>query len=188
MLDDTIVNIIRRRNLPDEVKIRAEKWQRAVRTVDWLATQIPRDSEFQIYTFAEEAGPVVPGTEGEWLDGGDAQVLDRAVQHVRQVVPRGGTSLWHGFRALEQMRPPPDNLILLADSLPTRGEAAPGKGTVSPRDRLRLFSRAVDELRPGIPVNVILFPMEGDPMAASAYWKLALGTGGSYLSPPEDWP
>jgi hypothetical protein len=188
MLDDTLVNIIRRRNLPDEVKIRADKWQRAVRTVDWLATQIPRDSRFQIYTFAEGAAPVIPRTEGEWLDGSDAQVLDRAVQHVRQVAPRGGTSLFHGLTALDQMRPPPDNLILLTDSLPTRGKSAPGRGTVSPKDRLRLFARAVDALRPGIPVNVILFPMEGDPMAASAYWKLALSTGGSFLNPPEDWP
>ncbi len=43
-------------------------------------------------------------------------------------------------------------------------------------------------MRPGVPVNVILFPMEGDPMAASSYWKLAMRSGGSFLSPPEDWP
>ena len=45
------------------------------------------------------------------------------------------------------------------------------------QQRLKLFGQAVDELRRGIPVNVILFPMEGDPMAASSYWKLAIGTG-----------
>jgi hypothetical protein len=40
----------------------------------------------------------------------------------------------------------------------------------------------------GIPVNVILFPMEGDPVAASAFWKLAQATGGSFMSLSEDWP
>jgi hypothetical protein len=35
MLDETIVNVVVRRNLPDERKIRAEKWQQAVATVGW---------------------------------------------------------------------------------------------------------------------------------------------------------
>ena len=44
-------------------------------------------------------------------------------------------------------------------------------------------------MRPrGVPVNTILFPMEGAPMAASAYWKLAMATRGSYLAPASDWP
>ena len=48
MLGATIVNVIRRRNLPEEVRIRSPKWQQAVSTVDWLTTQFPRDSRFQI--------------------------------------------------------------------------------------------------------------------------------------------
>ena len=35
MLDDTIVNIIRRRNMADEDKLRAVKWRQAVASVDW---------------------------------------------------------------------------------------------------------------------------------------------------------
>jgi hypothetical protein len=30
--------------------------------------------------------------------------------------------------------------------------------------------------------------MEGDPMAASAFWRLAQTTRGSLISPAEDWP
>jgi hypothetical protein len=48
--------------------------------------------------------------------------------------------------------------------------------------------RAVNQLPRSIPVNVILFPMEGDPMAASLYWKLAEATAGAFLSPSKDWP
>ena len=188
MLGDTIVNVIRRRNLPEEVRIRSRKWQQAISTVDWLTTQIPRESRFQIYTFNVEAGPVIPDSRGEWLSGGNREVLDAAVEHLRRVVPQNGTSLYHGLAALRDLRPPPDNLILLVDSLPTQGESGPRKKVVSGTQRLKLFERAVEAMRPGIPINVILFPMEGDPMAASSYWKLAIRSGGSFLSPPEDWP
>jgi hypothetical protein len=44
------------------------------------------------------------------------------------------------------------------------------------------------ELPINVPVNVILLAMEGDPLAAPAYWTLALRTGGSMLAPAEDWP
>ena len=40
MLDRTIVNILRRRNMSAEQQRRAPKWQQVVNTVDWLTTQI----------------------------------------------------------------------------------------------------------------------------------------------------
>jgi hypothetical protein len=39
-----------------------------------------------------------------------------------------------------------------------------------------------------VPVNVILLPMEGDPLAPGAYWMLARRTNGAFLSPARDWP
>ncbi len=54
MLDDTIVNVIRRRNMSDDSKRDAPKWRRAVRTVEWLTAQFPLDSQFQIYGFNED--------------------------------------------------------------------------------------------------------------------------------------
>jgi hypothetical protein len=188
MLDDTIVNIIRRRNLPDEVKIQADKWQQAVSTVDWVTTQIPRDSQFQIYTFDEESGSVIPGTDGQWLDGSDREVLDQAVASLRGVVPDGGTNLYVGFTAIQQMRPAPDNIFLLVDGLPTLGKSSSRRSTVTGKQRVRLYNQAIGALGGRVPVNVILFPMEGDPLAASAYWKLAVATGGSFMNPSEDWP
>jgi hypothetical protein len=86
------------------------------------------------------------------------------------------------------MRPAPDNVYLLVDGLPTQGKKPPGRTTISAKDRLKLFEEATRDLSSRIPMNVILFPMEGDPMAPSAYWKLAMTTGGSYLCPSPDWP
>ena len=48
--------------------------------------------------------------------------------------------------------------------------------------------RAVKALPDDTPVNTILFPMEGDPMAAAMFWKLAVDTKGSFLTPTSDWP
>ena len=40
----------------------------------------------------------------------------------------------------------------------------------------------------GIPVNTLLLPMEGDAYAAAAFWRLAVDTGGSFITPARDWP
>ena len=188
MLASTIVNVVRRRNLPDHIKIRADKWQQTLATVDWLTTQIPRDSSFQIYTFNTNVSSVMPGTDGDWLDGGDRKVLDETVQQLRSVVPQGGTNLYQALQSIRTLRPAPDNIMLLVDGLPTQGRTPSRRSTISGKDRIKLFNEAVKALQSKAPMNVILFPLEGDPMASSAYWKLALATGGSFMSPSRNWP
>ena len=188
MLGSTIVDVIRRRNLPDADKVRAAKWQQALATVDWLSTQIPRDSQFQIYTFNTEAHTVMADGGAAWLEGSDRESLETAVRRLRGVVPGKGTSLYNAFAAAAALRPRPDNLILLTDGLPTVGPNPGTARTVSPKQRVRLFQRAVDQLPAGIPVNILLYPMEGDPMAASEFWKLAIGSRGSFMSLSKDWP
>jgi hypothetical protein len=188
MLAERIAEVVRLRNLPAAAQRQAPKWQQALATVDWIATQIPPGARFQIFTFSEHAEPVVPGTGGRWLDAGDPALLNGAVDAIKQRVPRGGTSLRHALDVINRLDPRPDNVFLVTDGLPTvdreRGEAY----TVSGAERLRFFEAAVAVLPRGIPVNVILMPMEGDPLAAAAYWRLAQVSRGSFLSPPADWP
>jgi len=188
MLADNIVNAVRRRFLPDNVRMRAGKWQQAVRAVDWLTTQIPRESKFQIYTFDIRARPVLEGTDGVWLEAKDVARLSKAIAVLRQTAPIGGTSLYHAFAAAKAMNPRPDNILLLTDGLPTRGEKAPRRDTISGKDRLRLLERSLDALPRAVPVNTILYPMEGDPMASPAFWKVAMATRGSMMTPSSDWP
>jgi hypothetical protein len=85
------------------------------------------------------------------------------------------------------MQPAPDNIFLLTDGLPTMGSGKPWRKRVSADKRLSLFNEAIGKL-PRAPVNVILYPMEGDPLAADAYWRLAKNTRGSFFSPSKDWP
>ncbi len=188
MLDRTIVNIIRRRNMPLQQQIRAPKWQQVVNTVDWLTTQLQPGTQFQIIAFNDTAWSLIEGSDGEWLTVRDGAQLEEAVQALRNMAPSGPTSLHQAFAAMRPLDPKPDNIYLLVDGLPTIGEVAPMKAGVTGRERMGHFNRAVRDLPFNVPVNVILYAMEGDPQAAPAYWWLALRTGGSMMAPSEDWP
>ena len=188
MLDETIVGIIRRRNQGLKQKLKAPKWQQAVSTIDWLTTQLPPTSKFQVYTFNETAAPLIPGTKGNWLNAGDVNKLNQTVEHMHKLVPQKGTSLMNAFKAIKEIKPAPDNIFLLADGLPTMGAKKPWGKRVSAKKRLSHFKDAVDVLPPKIPVNIILYPMEGDPAAAVSFWKLAKNSRGSFFCPSKDWP
>lgn len=193
MLDETVVDVIRRRNMDREQKLDSPKWNQVIETTDWLMTQLSPRSEFQVIVFAREAQPLIEGTAGRWLSAEDVRDLDAAVEGLGRVVPAGGTSLSSAFKAVASMSPRPDNVFLLTDGLPTLGNASSRAGrrptgTIDEAGRIRLFGQAVKELPPNIPVNVILYPLEGDPQAAVAYWQLAQHTRGSFITPSEGWP
>ena len=186
MLDRAIVQILRRRNMPRQRQLDAPKWQRAQRIVEWLSTQIPLASEFQIALFSTEARFVLPGKA--WHRADDAETLDSALREIAAIVPADGTSLAALADAVATMSPPPDNIFLITDGLPTRSARAPRSATISGRDRVKLFRDAVELLPKDVPVNTILLPLEGDLLASAGYWELAVATGGTFLSPSEDWP
>jgi hypothetical protein len=186
MLDETVVGVIRRRNMSGAEKLRAPKWRQAVATVDWLTANLPQDSRVQIYVFNESAGPLLEGET--WFEAKDIVRLNQAVEKLRRLPPEKGTSLINAFEAAAKMSPAPDNLFLLTDGLPTMGKDKPWGSRVSADKRLSLFRDAVKRLPAGLPVNTILLPMEGDPMAASEFWRLAVDTRGSFMCPAKDWP
>jgi polyhydroxyalkanoate synthesis regulator phasin len=61
MLDETLVNIIRTRNMSDERKREAPKWQRVVKTVDWVSTQLPITSRYQLWQFSNTTETLLTG-------------------------------------------------------------------------------------------------------------------------------
>ena len=188
MLSDKIINVLRFRNLPANERVRAAKWQQVLYTVDWISTRIPPSSKFQIYAFNEKSWPVhtVPGTE--WLDASNPQHLNTAVEAFYKTTPEKGTNLYHAFSSIDELSPLPDNIYLLTDGLPTQGKTKPLGSKVNAKKRKQLFKKALERLPGGIPLNIILFHMEGDPEASSEYWKLALRSNGAFFSPADDWP
>jgi hypothetical protein len=188
MLHQDLVNIIRLRNTNDIQKRAAAKWRRAVDTVDWLTTQLPPGSQFQIYGFNTRAVPVVAETKGQWQDSGDPDVLARHIEALRTLVPEDGTSLVNAFAAARAMSPQPDQIILITDGLPTQGRGPGSRKYVDAGVRAKLFDEALNDLPRKVPVDVILLPMKGDLPAAHRFWQLARATRGVLLMPSKDWP
>ena len=189
MLDETVVNILRLRNMSDSRKLLSEKWRRTISTVDWLASQMPLEGQFQMYAFNTKTWALTNGTDGRWLKANDPNAMTEALQNLHKLVPKDGTSIENAITAINALNPRPDNVIMVTDGLPTQGASAPLiRKTIDGDDRLKLFERAFAKYPRGVPFNVILMPMEGDPMAPSAFWVAARTTGGSFMSPSKDWP
>lgn len=188
MLDETLVNIIRTRNMSDERKQAAPKWRRVVKTVDWVSTQLPITSRYQMWHFSDETDSLLDADRREWQEVADRDGLNAGIERLGTLVPDNGTDLQQVFRAVGEMSEPPDNIFLITDGLPTLGDRGRRTGLVTPKDRLDLFEDALEELPRNVPVNIVLLPLEGDPSAAAAYWQLAQFTRGSFITPSKDWP
>ncbi len=188
MLADRIINVLRFRNLPPEERVRAAKWQQVLYTVDWITTRIPTSSHFQIYSFNEKATPTYEAEGTQWLDGGNGKHLNTAVQNLFNTAPENGTNLYTAFESINSLSPPPDNIYLLTDGLPTKGASTSFSNKVSAKQRKKHYRKALEKLPASVPVNIILFHMEGDPEASSEFWKLAQRTNGAFFSPSKDWP
>lgn len=188
MLDETVVNVVRRKLMNEAARRRAPKWQRTVRTLNWLVANLQPGKKFQVYGFNTVARPAVRGTGNQWLRTSDPAKLKATMSSIDSLAPRGGTNLHKAFDVIRHMTPKPDSVILLTDGLPTQGSGKRTAATISGSDRLALFNSAVRGLTQGVPVNILLFPMEGDPAAAAAFWDLAISTRGSFITPSRDWP
>ncbi len=188
MLDSTLVNIIRTRNMSDGRKKQAPKWQRVVKTVDWISTQLPITSRYQIWEFNEDLESVLGSSLDGWQEVADRDRLNDAIENVKEIVPANGTNMEQVFKAVANMSLRPDNIFLITDGLPTLSDSGSNGTLVTPSERLELYEDALGELPQGIPVNIVLLPLEGDPSAAAAFWQLAQYTQGSFITPSRDWP
>jgi hypothetical protein len=188
MLDESIVNIIRRRNMGEAQKRLAPKWQRATSIAQWVIANLPLTSDFQILAFNDEVQPVIGDEINVWHEVSDRAALKQASEGVLDLIPENGTNLDAVFQMAMDMQPRPDNIFLITDGLPTLGDKGKTRGTVSGNERLRLFNRALSKILPDIPVNTMLLPLEGDTYAAAAFWRLAIVTRGAFVTPARDWP
>jgi hypothetical protein len=200
MLDTSFARVAERRARGPAAVRASPKWRQVVDSVDWITAQIPQGTQFQVVAYNREAWSVIDGTDGQWLTATDGSELDRAVEALRAFVPGscrpgdttggpcGATSLHAAIAAMSSLVPSPDNVYLLTDGLPTMGEIYPDRAGVTGRERMQHFARATRGLPNTIPINVLLYALEGDPRAAAAYWALTLDTGGSLMAPSEDWP
>jgi len=164
MLDETIVNIVRRRNMRDEQKKQAPKWARTVDIAQWIIANLPTSSDFQVLSFNQDVSPVIGSDMNKWYEVIDKVSVAQAVEGVRKVVPENGTDLQRAFEVAVSMTPLPDNIFIITDGLPTLGKGASKSGSISGSQRYRLFNQA------------------------TAFWRLAIVSRGAFVTPARDWP
>ena len=188
MLSDHIVDILRRRNMNKTLRREAPKWRQSVAAVEWLLSQLPIDGQFQLFAFNETVFPVLQHSAGQWLQASNTKTMEEVSAALHSLAPEKGTNLYKAVKIISEMNPPADNVVLMTDGLPTMGAGPSLFKKVSARQRLNIFKNAIGQIPEAVPINVILYQMEGDPEAASAYWRLAMITRGSFFCPSRDWP
>ena len=199
MTDEILIDVIRRKNSSDREKMAGPKWQRAKRIVQWLLARLPVQSDVSVVAFDAMARQL--GAPG-WVNARDAAALGEIIRDLDAAVPSGSTNLQAGLKVIRRQRP--TNVYLITDGLPTEGDSSykslspfadcsalwGASNKISGECRLELFNHtlASSAPSPGVPVNVILLPIEGDPEASPAYWSWASTSGGLLISPAETWP
>ena len=188
MVDEDLVQILKLRNQGPAARRAAPKWRQTLDIADWLSTQFPPGSQFQMYGFNTAAKSLITDSDGKWQDAADPKLLAQAVDKLRSTDPADGTSLINAFAAIRTLSPLPDQVVIVTDGLPTQGAQRPSRKFVNVGQRSRFFDEAERSLPKGVPVDVILLPMQGDLPAPHMFWTLARATGGNFLMPARDWP
>ncbi len=188
MLDETIVNIILKRNLSDKVKRNTRKWQQAIKSVQWMLANLPSSSQFLLLSFNTEVKSLSRDQSYTWIKSHETSKINDLYLQLNRLIPEKGTNLIQALSSIKTMSKQPDNIILITDGLPTQGNNKTNNTKITAEERIKLFKLAIKKIPKGIPVNTILLPMEGDPIAAALFWKLAIDTNGSFITPSRDWP
>lgn len=198
MTDEKLIDIIRRKNASDAERRDGPKWQRTQRVVEWLIARAPKTSEISVIAFSDSATSL--GGAG-WHSANDGAAMRRIVDEMKTIVPRGPTNLQAGLKAAAAARP--TSVYIVTDGLPTAGDSGyrslnpfsgcnalwGGSSTISGPCRARLFLHTIDGTPlKGTKVNVVLLPIEGDPDAASLFWRWTSVRDGVTISPAGSWP
>ncbi len=188
MVGDTIEEAVAMQSKSDEEKRNSQKWQRVVRSMRWLISSLPAESSFQVMLFNEETKPLIESYSFDWIARDDGETIREVLEELENYVPQGGANLERAFLEIRGLPAVPDSLVMLTDGLPTQSDSYASGEFVSDEDRVRFFQAAQRVAAPDIPVNTILYPLEGDPASPFLFWQLADKTKGALVSPAPSWP
>ncbi len=197
MADERLIDIIKYKVSSRAKRSRAPKWRRTKRIADWLVAQVPAGSDYMVVGFAEKAAAV--GGSG-WKKGADVADAAAVKTALGKVIPEGGTNLGAAIAALRHQAAGFTDVYIVTDGLPTRGDkklssffsgcaSIVGRSaSISGECRAKLLEKIVSDYTAPAKVNVILLPLEGDPLASSAFWRWTSSTRGLLISPEASWP
>lgn len=184
MLTETLPNVDTAGNPGAAPLGTSAKWRQLTKTVRALTERVSPGAQFQLIAFNGTARSLVAGRDGQWLTADQGTVGQALRTLTDQIAPSGPKNLGAAFAAAAALQPQPDTVYLVTDGLPDVG--ASGRAADSEDARVQVFREAAARAPAGVPLNVILLPLEGEEVAAPAYWTLALSTGGALLAPAED--
>ncbi len=188
MLGDTIQDAVALLAEPEFKKRESPKWQRVVKSLEWMIANLGPEASFQVLLFNDETTPLLPSRGDAWIARTDRQGLQDVLTKLHTIVPGGSANLERAFTTVRYMPTLPDSVILLTDGLPTTSDTSPNNGNTDDETRVQYLRHAVRQLPPRIPVSTILFPLDGDPGTAALFWELAIDTRGALVSPSASWP
>ena len=212
MLDRSLVEILRLRVSSDRLKRAASKWTTARNAAAWVYDRIPDGGRYRLFHFADGMGDLSAGAlplrQVVWDKKANKVVAPAQHESIERalaaLVPDGATDLKQVFEAAARLAPPPTQLVLITDGLPTlpgdtplqrlrpcrrpRGNTTP---LITAACRASIFNDATAvaaRVLPNTRVDVILLPLQGDASAAGFYWTFTTSRGGRLLTPAEGWP
>ena len=210
MLDPTLVEIVRLRVSPVRFQQASEKWKQARAAAAWAATHVKDRNKFQVFYFSDKVDNIDGYDVSEiknltWLLKGIVNRKDKDIKTtVNKRQASGPTNLRLAFETVSRLEPPPQQIILVTDGLPTipgstslarisgcRAAARAANPILSPACRASIFRDATTYARTqfrNVRIDVILLPLEGDASATLRYWELALTHSGRLLTPATGWP
>lgn len=201
MTDELLIDIIRRKAGSDSDKQAGPKWLRTKKVVRWLVGRLPKTSHVSVVSYNKNAD-FLGGSA--WHASNDSTALNSVLEDLDNTVPTGPTDLHRGLMKIKSLDPKITHLYVITDGLPTTGQSNYSRlnpfsscfsllgrsNTISGECREKLFRQTIRDASFGyrVVVNVILLPLEGDPVASPNYWGWASGTGGLLISPAANWP
>lgn len=172
-------------NATEEYLMTAPKRIRMLDSLDWLIAT-SQSEQLQIILYGEEARFATPETKGDWISRKDADLVQASLDHAWAALPKGSSNLIAAIQLANTLKPPPDSLYIITDSLPTNYRRGIQNDHNSRRSAVNEVINTVRQA--GQSMHVILFPMVGNDRAVQAYWDGAKRTNGSFFTPAPDWP
>lgn len=209
MLAENLVDILRLRASSPFLKANAEKWQNARHIARWVVAQLDENAQYQLLTFSDKVNSIdnveLSGVDPGWLRK-DQQTDPSMITKLNQItLPHGPTNLYEAFEVAAELRPYPNQIVLITDGLPTqysgralrlpsechRDLASAKPVIVSPRCRAQIFAEAAKLAASkfkNTKIDVVLLNLEGDANAVFHYWYFTRRHVGRVLVPARGWP
>ena len=208
MLHRSLVEIIRLRVSAPEIKKQSKKWRQAIGVLKWSVDAVSRDMRYKVFTFSDRVfeldGSEVQAAPRAWdKKTYDVNDVSKYYSQIDRLLPDKGTNLSKALDAASSLTPRPKKILIVTDGLPSLINKVPReelKGCPKRKSRknnlidgtcrLSVAIESIESLSQqlsGVPVDVILLPLDGDRDAIRFYSLVTSISSGRLLTPSPDW-